>query len=79
MKIFHVFFLKQISSLFVVVYEEKMHSRSTYSSLRTTCQNNFLFSRVNSVAKMFSLPDVWKKKYETKACGIRLRVGRNER
>ena len=39
--------LKQISSFFYVVYNG-MHSRSTYPFLRTTYQNNFLFSRVNS-------------------------------
>ena len=40
-------FLKQIGSLFVVVYKG-MHSQSTYPILRTTYPNNFLFSRVNS-------------------------------
>ena len=38
-------YLKQISSLFIVVYKG-MHSQSTYPILRKTCQNNFLFSRV---------------------------------
>ena len=40
-------FLKQIGSLFVVVYKG-MHSQSTYPILRTTYLNNFLFSWVNS-------------------------------
>ena len=40
-------YLKQISSLFVVVYKG-MHSRSTCPILRTTYANNFLFSWVKS-------------------------------
>ena len=40
-------YLKQISSLFFVVYKG-MHSRSIYPILQTTNQNNFLFSWVNS-------------------------------
>ena len=35
--------MKQISNLFVVVYKG-MHSQSTYPILRTTCQNNFVFT-----------------------------------
>ena len=63
MKIFHVVILNKSVAYFFVFYKG-MHSGSINPVLRTTYQNNFLFSRVNNYKNVWlewvDVRDKWK-------------------